>query len=102
MAKKNPSIKPVGGHILVKATAEDKTTKSGIIIPDTASEEKPQTGEVVALGTGKVNEDGKTLPFSVKQGDKVIFKKYSPEEIEVDGEKYLILEETDILAVINN
>jgi len=101
MVKKTPSIKPVGGHILVKATAEDKMTKAGIIIPDTASEEKPQTGEVVALGTGKVNEDGKTIPFSVKKGDKVIFKKYSPEEIEVDNEKYLILEETDILAVIS-
>lgn len=100
MAKKSPSIKPIGGHILVKPVAEDKTTKAGIIIPDTASEEKPQTGKIVALGSGKVNENGKPVPFNVKLGDTVIFKKYSPEEIEVDGEAYLILEESDILAVL--
>lgn len=96
-----PKVRPVGGHILVSPTTEDKKTKAGIIIPDTASEEKPQTGKVVALGDGKLDDNGKKLPFNVKVGELVLFKKYSPEEIEVDDNKYLILEESDILAIIS-
>lgn len=96
-----PSIKPVGGHILVSPTTEEKKTKAGIIIPETASEEKPQTGKIVALGDGKRDEHGKIVPFSVKIGELILFKKYSPEEIEVEGEKYLILEESDILGIVS-
>ena len=98
MAK--PKIKPIGGNILVKPIEEENKTASGIVLPDTVDKEKPQKGEVIALGTGKLNEDGEKLPFNVKVGDTVIFKKYSPDEIKVDDEEYLIMSEDDILAVI--
>ncbi len=99
MAKKL-NIKPMGGRLLVKPTEEPQKTKGGLYIPDTAEKEKPQEGEVVALGTGKINEDGKVLPFSVEVGDKVLFKKYAPDEIEINEEKYLVLNEDDVLAVL--
>jgi chaperonin GroES len=100
MATKTTSnLKPIGGNILVLPLTEEKTTGSGIVLPDTISQEKPQKGEVIALGTGRLTEDGKVLPFNVKVGDKVIFKKYGPDEIEVEDKEYLIMEESDILAV---
>lgn len=92
-------LKPIGGNILVQVEKEVKTA-SGIVLPDSVEKEKPQRGKVIALGTGKLNEDGDVLPFNVKVGDEVIFKKYSPDEIEVDGEEYLIMDETDVLAVV--
>jgi chaperonin GroES len=92
-------ISPIGGNILVKPETE-QTTASGIVLPDTVDKEKPQRGKVVALGTGKLNEKGEVIPFNVKVGDVVIFKKYSPDEIEVDGEEFLIMEENDVLAVV--
>ena len=92
-------LQPIGGYILVKPETE-QTTSSGIVLPDTVDKEKPQKGKVIALGTGKLNDRGEKIPFSVKVGDMVIFKKYSPDEIEVDGEEYLIMEESDILAII--
>ncbi len=97
MAKIN--LKPLGGNILVKPVTEE-VSASGIVLPDTVDREKPQKGEVVALGTGKVTKDGKTIPFNVKVGDKVLFKKYSPDEIELDGEEYLIMDEDAVLAVL--
>lgn len=97
MAK--PVLKPLGGNILVKAVPEK--TVSGIVLPDTVDKEKPQRGEVIALGTGKINKDGQTIPFNVKVGDVVLFKKYSPDEVEMDGEEYLIMDEDAVLAVIN-
>lgn len=100
MANKSVSLKPIGGNILVSPVEEEKTTQSGIVLPDTVSKEKPQRGEVVALGTGRLDESGKKLPFNVKVGDTVIFKKYGPDEIEVEGKEYLIMEESDILAVV--
>lgn len=75
-------------------------TKSGIVIPDTADKEKPMLGAIVAVGPGKLNEKGERSPMSVKVGDKVLFKKYGPDEVEVDGKKYLVGDEDDILAVI--
>lgn len=93
-------IRPIGGKILVEPAEQEKTTKSGIIIPDTASEEKPQEGVIIALGEGKRNDKGELIPFSVKVGDRILFKKYSPEEFEYDSHKFLILDEDDILAVI--
>jgi chaperonin GroES len=94
-------LSPLGGNILVKAVSSEKVSASGIVLPDTVSSEKPQKGKVIALGTGKLTNEGKKIAFNVKVGDQVIFKKYSPDEIEIDGEDYLIMEEDAILAVLN-
>ncbi len=92
-------IRPLGDRILVKRIKEEERTKGGIIIPDTAKE-KPQEGKVVAVGKGKVNEDGKLIPTEVKAGDKILFGKYSGSEVKVDGEEHLILREDDILGIL--
>jgi chaperonin GroES len=94
------NIKPLGGRILVQPLEEEEVTESGLIIPDTASKEKPQQGKVIALGTGRLTEDGDKVDFRVEVGDVVLFKKYSPDEVELDGEEYLVMEEDDILAII--
>ena len=95
------SIKPLGDRVLIKhLEAEDEQTQGGIIIPDTAKE-KPQEAEVVALGTGKKDDDGNVQSFDVKVGDKVIVSKYGGTEVKLDGEKYLLVREDDILAVIS-
>ncbi len=91
-------IRPLHDRILVKRISEEEKTKGGIIIPDTAKE-KPQEGKVVAVGPGRV-EDGKTIPVSVKPGDRVLFGKYAGTEIKLDGEEHLILREDDVLGVI--
>jgi len=95
-------ISPIGGNILVKAAEKEKVTSSGIVLPGSASNEQPQAGEVMALGTGRLNEKGEKVPFNVKVGDKVIFKKYGPDMVELAGQEFLIMEEGDILGVINN
>ena len=97
MAK--PNIKPLADRVLVKPLDEKEVTKGGIIIPDTAKE-KPQEAEVVALGTGKRDEDGKLIEFTVKAGDKVLISKYGGTEVKVEGESYLIMREDDILGII--
>ena len=79
---------------------EEKMTKSGIVIPDTAEKERPMRGKVIATGPGKANEKGERVPMSVKVGDIVLFKKYGPDEIEIEGKKYLVGDEEDILAII--
>lgn len=99
MAKKL-NIKPIGGNILVKPIEEEEKTASGLIVQTSGKGERPQKGDVVALGTGALDEGGKTIQFNVKVGDTVMFKKYSPEEVEIEGEQYLIMKESDILAVI--
>ncbi|NLT96178.1 MAG: co-chaperone GroES [Clostridia bacterium] len=93
------NIKPLGDRVVIKPLAQEEKTKSGIVLPDTAKE-KPQQGEVLAVGTGKVLENGQRAPMEVKVGDKVIFSKYAGTEIKVDGEEVLILGERDILAII--
>jgi len=93
-------IKPIGGNILVKPLTEETVSLSGIVLPDTVSKEKPQKGEIVALGSGKKTAEGKVLDFNVKVGDIVLFKKYSPDEIEVDNVDYLIMDEEAILCVV--
>jgi len=93
-------LQPLNDHIFLEPLEEEKTTKSGIVLPDTAEKEKPIKGRVVAVGPGKLDEKGKRVPMSVKVGDKVLFKKYGPDELEVDGKKYLVGEEADILAII--
>jgi chaperonin GroES len=93
-------IRPLHDRVVVKRLEQDlEKTKGGIIIPDTAKE-KPQQGKVVAVGKGKVNEDGKTFPLDVKVGDTILFGKYSGSEIKVDGEEHLIMREDDILAIL--
>ncbi|MEI6886929.1 MAG: co-chaperone GroES [bacterium] len=97
---KKLNLTPLGGNILVRGVEEETKTTSGIVLPDTIQKEKKQKGLIVALGTGKLDKDGKKIAFNVKPGDTVIFKKYSPEEVEVEGESYLIMSEDDILAVV--
>ena len=92
------TIKPLGTRVLVKRLDEDETSEGGIIIPDTAKE-KPQEAEVVSLGTGK-NEDGESVEFSVKSGDRVLISKYGGTDIKIEGEEHLILSESDILAIM--
>ena len=97
------TIMPLGDRVLVKplGAGEDKKNKAGIIIPDKIGKEKPERGKVVAVGEGRWNEDGDGLvPMRVKVGQTVIFSKYSPDEIKIEGEEYFILKEESILAVI--
>ena len=91
-------IKPLGTRVLVKRVDEDETSEGGIIIPDNAKE-KPQEAKVVSLGTGK-NEEGKSVEFSVKAGDRVLISKYGGTDIKIDGGEHLILNESDILAIM--
>jgi chaperonin GroES len=92
-------IRPLHDRILVKRLEEERTSKGGIIIPDTATE-KPIQGKVVAVGNGKIQEDGKVRPLDVKVGDKILFGKYGGTEVKVDGDELLVMREEDVLAVI--
>lgn len=92
------NIKPLSDYVVVKPIIEE-ITKSGIVLPDTASKEKPEKGEVAAIGEGKI-ENGQRIAMTVKIGDKVMFRKYSPDEIKIEGEEYLIIRESDIIAII--
>jgi chaperonin GroES len=92
-------IRPLQDRVIVKRIAEEEKSKGGIIIPDTAKE-KPQEGKVVAVGKGKVNEDGKVRPLDIKAGDRILFGKYSGSEIKIEGEELLIVREDDVLGVI--
>ena len=98
MAKVN--IKPIGDRVLVQHIEEKEQVRGGIIIPDSAKE-KPQEGEVLAAGNGKILENGTKIPMEVKVGDKILFGKYSGTDIKIDGEEYLILREDEVLAVIS-
>ena len=92
-------IRPLQDRLVVKRLAEEEKTKGGIIIPDSAKE-KPIEGEVVAVGNGKVQEDGKVRPLDIKAGDRILFSKYAGTEIKIEGEEHLILREEDVLGVI--
>lgn len=92
-------IQPLGDRLILKAVEAKEVKKSGIIIPDTAKE-KPQEGEVMAVGKGKVNEDGKLIPMEVKTGDIVLYGKYSGTEIKIDDVEYLIMREEDVLGIV--
>ena len=91
---------PLGERLIVKPLEEEQTTSSGIILPDTAKE-KPQEGEVVAVGPGRVTDDGARVPMEVQTGDVIIYSKYAGTEYKDDGEEYLILRESDVLAKVN-
>lgn len=93
------NLQPLADRVVVKALAQEEKTKSGIVLPDTAKE-KPQEGEVLAVGPGKVAENGSRIPMEVKVGDKVIYSKYAGTEVKVDGVEYLVLRESDVLAII--
>ena len=92
-------IRPLHDRILVKRLEEQETKRGGIIIPDTAKE-KPQEGKVIAVGTGKVGDDGKKIPLDVKAGDKILFGKYTGSDVKIDDKEYLILREEDVLAIL--
>ena len=96
------NITPLGDRVLIKPISEEgKKSKSGIILPETIGKEKPERGKIVAVGEGRWNEDGDgRVPMRVKVGQTVIFSKYSPDEIKIDGEEYFILKEENILAII--
>ena len=93
------NVRPLHDRLLVRRIEEKETVKGGIIIPDTAKE-KPQEGEVIAAGNGKILDNGTKIPMDVKAGDKVLFGKYSGTDIKIDGEEYLILREDEVLAVV--
>jgi chaperonin GroES len=94
-----PKIKPLGDRVLIKAIEESEQVKGGIIIPDSAKE-KPQEAEIIALGTGKKDDDGKTIAFSVKVGDRVIVSKYGGTEVKFDDTEYTLVREDDILGIV--
>jgi chaperonin GroES len=92
-------IRPVGDRVVVKPAAKEEVTKSGIVIPDTAKE-KPQEGIVVSVGSGKLLENGDRIPLEIKEGDRVLYAKYGGTEFKLDGEEYLVLRESDVLAIL--
>ena len=92
-------VRPLHDRVIVKRVEEEEKTKGGIIIPDTAKE-KPVEGKVVAVGDGKLQEDGKKTPLEVKAGDRVLFGKYAGTEIQIEGEEHLIMKEDDIIAIV--
>ena len=93
------AFRPLGDRVLIKRVEEEAKTKGGIIIPDTAKE-KPQEGEVIAVGSGARDEDGKCVPMDVKAGDRILFGKWSGTEVKIDGEELLVMKESDIMGVI--
>jgi len=93
-------LRPLQDRILVQRVEEETKTKGGIIIPDTAKE-KPAEGKIVAVGNGKVGDDGKRIPLELKDGDRILFGKYSGTEVKIEGEEYLIMREDDVLGVID-
>jgi len=93
-------LKPLSNHVIVKAAAQEEMTKSGIVLPGTSDKDRPEKGEIIAVGPGKMLDQGQLAPMNVKVGDQVVFKKYSPDEIKIEGEEYLILSEDDIVAII--
>ena len=95
-----PTLRPLHDRLLVKRLAEHEEKHGSIIIPDSAKE-KPQEGKVIAAGTGRVTEEGKTLPLVVKAGDRILFGKYSGSEVKIDGEELLIMKEDDILGILD-
>ncbi len=94
-------IEPILDNIIISAQKEEAKTESGIILPDSIEKEKPQIGKVVAVGPGKRSSQGELIKIQVKKGDKVLFSKYSPQEVKLEGKEYLILKEDDVLAIIN-
>ncbi|MFA6550901.1 MAG: co-chaperone GroES [Candidatus Gracilibacteria bacterium] len=98
--EKNPKLHPTDDHIVVEPVVQESKTASGLYIPDTSSKERPQKGKVVAVGPGKLSEDGKRMPMGVKEGDVVLFSKYGPTEVKLGAKEILILNMSDVLAIV--
>lgn len=94
------NLKPLNNNVIVKASNKEEMTKSGIFLPDTMNKEKPEQGEIIAVGPGKTDNNGNRIEMSVKVGQKVVFKKYSPDDIKINNEEYLVINENDILAIL--
>ncbi|MBU2566617.1 co-chaperone GroES [Patescibacteria group bacterium] len=94
------NLRPLNDRLIVKPLEKEEVTKSGIILPDTVSKERPEQGEVISVGPGKLKDDGSRIPMSVKVGDKVMFKNYAPDEVKIDDIEYLVISEDGVLAVI--
>jgi chaperonin GroES len=95
-------IKPMNDYLLIEPIKEDEVTKGGIVIPETAREERAVKGKVIAIGSGKLNDKGERIPLTIKEGQTVIFKKYAPDEIKIDDKEYYFVREDDILAVVES
>ena len=93
-------LRPLRDHVILEAITQEEKTKGGIVIPDTASKERPEQGKVVAVGPGRMNLKGQRVPMELKKGDVVLFSKYGPNEVKVDGKEYLVAKEEDILAIL--
>ncbi|MBI2645250.1 co-chaperone GroES [Candidatus Uhrbacteria bacterium] len=93
-------LTPLADKLIVEPISENEVTKAGIILPDTVDKEKPEKGRIIAVGSGKLADNGTRIAPQVKVGDMVLFRKYSPDDVKVDGKEYLILSESDILAII--
>lgn len=93
-------LKPLGNKIILEAVSKEEKTKSGIIIPDTVDKDKPEQGKVLAVGPGKLDDAGKRIPVDIKVGDTVLFSKYSPTEIKIDGKEYLVVSDEDVMAIV--
>lgn len=94
------NIKPLSDYLIIKPLADETITTSGIVLPDTVDKEKPEKGEVVAAGPGKTLDNGQKAPMSVAVGQKVMFRKYAPDEIKIDGQDYLVIRESDVMLII--
>jgi chaperonin GroES len=95
------NIKPLGDNVILNPAKKEEKTASGIVLPETVNKEQPEQGEVIAVGPGKLNSEGKRLEMSVKVGDTILFKKYGPDEIKIDGQDVLVVSEGDIIAILN-
>ncbi len=93
-------IEPLHDRVVIRPASPEEVTASGLVIPQTAADEKPMQGEVIAVGPGKRLDNGQVAPVSVKKGDTVLFTKYAPDEVEIDGEEYLVIEEEKILGIV--
>ncbi len=93
-------LRPLGDRLVVRPVSKEEKTASGIILPDTAGKERPEQGEVTAIGPGSLDDKGNRIAMSVKVGDKIVFKKYSPDEVKIESEEYLVISESDVLAVV--
>lgn len=93
-------LHPLGDRVIVKPAAKEEMTRAGIILPETVDKERPEQGEVIAIGPGRLLENGTRAVMSIKVGDKIVFKKYSPDEVKVENEEYLVISENDVMAVL--
>ena len=93
-------LRPLGDRVIVKPAAKEEMTKTGIILPDMGDKERPEQGEVIAVGPGRLLENGSRAPMSLKVGDKIMFKKYGPDEVKLDNVEYLVISEGDVMAVV--